>query len=270
MKSLTQILGLAVALLFAWPAWAQDAGLITIAPPPLPLYAQPTVPGDGYIWTPGYWAWNAVNDDYHWVPGTWVLAPEFGQLWTPGYWVFNGNGYLWSAGYWDTQVGYYGGLNYGYGYSGIGYRGGRWEGEHFRYNAAVSHVNPTITQGTYSRPIPAAAPTTHSSFRSLRSGQATPNSTAPVSLQSATVLRNLPTLAQQEHEHAALANTTQRAWVPHGPPQIAATVKPSAFAAPGVEHFRPAPVGHMSRAPAQHASPNAHAAPKNEWKEPPR
>ena len=26
-------------------------------PPPLPDYDQPPAPGDGYLWTPGYWAW---------------------------------------------------------------------------------------------------------------------------------------------------------------------------------------------------------------------
>ena len=27
-------------------------------PPPLPDYEQPQAPGDGYLWTPGYWAWG--------------------------------------------------------------------------------------------------------------------------------------------------------------------------------------------------------------------
>ena len=27
---------------------------------PLPDYDQPPAPGDGYIWTPGYWAWGAA------------------------------------------------------------------------------------------------------------------------------------------------------------------------------------------------------------------
>ena len=55
---------------------------VGFAPPPLPVYEQPICPGDGYIWTPGYWAWDADGDDYYWVPGTWVEAPEVGFLWT--------------------------------------------------------------------------------------------------------------------------------------------------------------------------------------------
>jgi hypothetical protein len=29
---------------------------ITIAPPALPIYVQPAIPAEGYLWTPGYWA----------------------------------------------------------------------------------------------------------------------------------------------------------------------------------------------------------------------
>jgi hypothetical protein len=43
--------------------------------PELPVYEQPICPGDGYIWTPGYWAWDG---EYYWVPGTWVMAPKSG------------------------------------------------------------------------------------------------------------------------------------------------------------------------------------------------
>ena len=63
---------------------------VSIAPPELPVYEQPICPGDGYIWTPGYWAYDPA-DGYYWVPGTWVEAPEVGFLWTPGYWGW-GNG----------------------------------------------------------------------------------------------------------------------------------------------------------------------------------
>ncbi|MGD1098187.1 MAG: hypothetical protein ABSB35_40140 [Bryobacteraceae bacterium] len=37
-------------------AFAQVGVSVQIAPPPLPAYEQPICPGDGYIWTPGYWA----------------------------------------------------------------------------------------------------------------------------------------------------------------------------------------------------------------------
>src|SRR5580658_8923520 len=92
---------------------------ITIAPPILPVYSQPICPGAGYMWTPGYWAWGPAG--YYWVPGTWVMAPFIGALWTPGYWGWGAGVYLWHAGYWGPHVGFYGGINYGFGYIGVGY-----------------------------------------------------------------------------------------------------------------------------------------------------
>ncbi|MGA7382846.1 MAG: hypothetical protein WBX03_18490, partial [Terriglobales bacterium] len=53
-------------------------------PPPLPEYSQPDCPGDGYLWTPGYWSY--APQGYYWVPGAWARPPEVGYLWTPGYW----------------------------------------------------------------------------------------------------------------------------------------------------------------------------------------
>src|ERR1700682_1583192 len=98
---------------------------VNIAPPVLPVYAQPACPGDGYIWTPGYWAYG--DDGYFWVPGTWVLAPYTGALWTPGYWDYSDDGvYVFNEGYWGLHIGFYGGVNYGYGYCGEGYQGGYW------------------------------------------------------------------------------------------------------------------------------------------------
>ena len=137
------------SVIFAIPA-SSFAGIfvsVNIAPPILPVYAQPVCPGDGYLWTPGYWAYGDAG--YFWVPGTWVLAPQPGFLWTPGYWGFGGGVYLWHAGYWGPHVGFYGGVNYGYGYGGVGFYGGRWEGGHFAYNAAVLHVNTTVIHNTY-------------------------------------------------------------------------------------------------------------------------
>lgn len=60
----------------AGPSPAQIAVSSTIGPPALPIYEQPPCPGDGYIWTPGYWAYGP--DGYFWVPGTWVLPPTVG------------------------------------------------------------------------------------------------------------------------------------------------------------------------------------------------
>src|SRR5882757_6201751 len=111
---------LAGALLFAAPAVSHARVFVSVAVAPfvIPVYAQPVMPGDGYIWTPGYWAWT--GDGYEWVDGAWVLPPYVGALWTPGYWGYGSGGYLWNAGYWGRSIGYYGGINYGFGYFGVG------------------------------------------------------------------------------------------------------------------------------------------------------
>jgi WXXGXW repeat (2 copies) len=113
---------------------------IRVGPPPLPVYVQPPCPTEGFLWTPGYWAYGTMG--YYWVPGVWVAPPRVGVLWTPGYWGFVGGFYGWHAGYWGPHVGYYGGINYGYGYGGVGFVGGEWRGGAFAYNSAVWHTGP--------------------------------------------------------------------------------------------------------------------------------
>ena len=119
------------------------------APPPIPVYEQPVIPGEGYIWTPGYWAWGP--DGYYWVEGAWVMPPYMGALWTPGWWGWGTGGYFWHAGYWGRTVGYYGGINYGFGYFGTGFYGGYWNGGHFWYNRAYGHFGPGFHGAMYER-----------------------------------------------------------------------------------------------------------------------
>jgi len=38
---------------------------ISIAPPVLPVYVQPPCPTDGYMWTPGYWAYEDAEVGYY-------------------------------------------------------------------------------------------------------------------------------------------------------------------------------------------------------------
>ena len=109
------------SLLAVAPAPAQIAiGIsVNVAPPALPVYVQPPIPSPGYIWAPGYWAWDD-EVGYYWVPGTWVSPPGEGLLWTPGYWGWTDGVYSFHAGYWGPTVGFYGGVAYGFGYTGVG------------------------------------------------------------------------------------------------------------------------------------------------------
>jgi hypothetical protein len=201
---------------------AQVAVEITIAPPVLPVYIQPDCPVEGYLWSPGYWAWG--DDGYYWVPGTWVLPPMVGYLWTPGYWGFWGGRYLWHGGYWGPHIGFYGGINYGFGYYGSGFCGGRWEGGAFRYNSAVWSVNRTIVHNTYEDRTVIVNNTNHTGFN----GQGGVSIAPTHEEQSAMNEKHFqPTSVQQSNEYSASKNRNQLAKVNGGHPSATA-VGPSA------------------------------------------
>jgi hypothetical protein len=156
MRAISFLRGLLVAivvLLASLAAFSQVAISVSFGPPPLPVYEQPVCPGEGYIWAPGYWAWDDDYDDYYWVPGTWVEAPEVGYLWTPPWWGWENGVYLFHAGWWGPEVGFYGGINYGYGYFGDGFVGGRWEGGHFFYNRSVTNINVVNIRNVYNERV---------------------------------------------------------------------------------------------------------------------
>ncbi len=200
------------------------------APPPLPDYDQPPCPYDGYIWTPGYWHWSPAG--YYWVPGTWVEPPQVGLLWTPGYWGFVGGVYLWHGGYWGPHVGYYGGVNYGFGYVGVGFVGGRWEGGHYAYNTAVNNVNVTVVHNTYVNNTVVNNVTVNKvSYNGPGGVAAQPTAQERQFSQEAHVP---PTSAQVSHVTQARSNPALFAHANGGRPPIAATARPAAFSGPGV------------------------------------
>jgi hypothetical protein len=220
------LLLLVVLLGFSHRALAQiGIGIsVNFGPPTLPVYAQPICPADGYIWTPGYWAF--YDGDYFWVPGTWVQAPQVGFLWTPGYWAWSGNAFTFQEGYWGPQVGYYGGINYGYGYGGAGYDGGRWEGGHFAYNTSVNHLDTTIIHNTYNSPAVNASEN-HVSYNGGTGGvEARPT---PQQESYANQSHVGPVAAQTRHVQEARNNPDLRASANQGKPPIAATAKPGNF-----------------------------------------
>jgi hypothetical protein len=191
---------------------------ITLAPPPLPVYVQPPIPGPDYFWVPGYWAWGP--DGYYWVPGTWVLAPTPGLLWTPGYWGWSDGIYAWHAGYWGSRIGFYGGVNYGYGYTGVGYQGGYWNGRVFMYNTAVINVGNVHITNVYNKTVINNTTVTNVSFNGGKGGiTAQPNAQE---LAAANDKHTPATELQTQHEHAAGGNHALLASVNHGHPAIAA------------------------------------------------
>jgi hypothetical protein len=230
---------------------------VNFGPPALPVYEQPICPADGYIWTPGYWAYDD-DDGYYWVPGTWVEAPQVGFLWTPGYWGWGGNAFLFHEGYWGPQVGFYGGINYGFGYGGVGYEGGRWEGGHFSYNTYVNRVNTTIIHNTYRTTVTNISET-HVSYNGGNGGvEARPT---PQQESYANEHHAGPVAAQVQHVQAARSNPELRASANQGKPPIAATAKAGDFKT-GVVASRQA--GGEYKAPPANAARGSETRPANE------
>ncbi len=250
-------------LAFAFPATSYASFSVAIsvgfAPPALPLYLQPPCPASGYIWTPGYWAYSAETADYFWVPGTWVVAAEPGLLWTPGYWALGAGAYLWNAGYWASHVGFYGGINYGYGYFGSGFEGGYWRDHDFYYNQAVMNISNVNVTNVYNRSVPDTNYYgTRPSFNGAAGVHASPTRsdlaaahephhsiTQPQILQ-ATSAQNVPAL---------------RASINHGYPSVAATTGPGAFQSRDVvpAHYANAA---LSRDPQQFSARGQSLAPR--------
>jgi hypothetical protein len=210
-------------LIMAIPAasFGQVGLAINIGPPPLPVYEQPDCPGDGYLWTPGYWAYDDSIADYYWVPGTWVEAPQEGYLWTPGYWGWGDSGYFFNDGYWGPTVGFYGGIDYGFGYWGGGYGGGRWDHGHFFYNTSVNNLRGGNFHDVYNEREDHGNNDNRVSFNGGKGGV---EARADAQQQAAAREHHIPAVAAQtDHAQTARSNPEQRASVNHGKPAMAAT-----------------------------------------------
>jgi hypothetical protein len=233
MKSIGIIRKLAIGALaglaLAIAPVAANAGVfisVGFAPPALPVYTQPVCPGDGYLWNPGYWAYGP--EGYYWVPGVWVQPPAVGLLWTPGYWGWGGGAYIFHAGYWGPHVGFYGGINYGFGYTGAGFFGGRWDGGHFAYNTSVVNVNRTVIHNTYVQNVTVNnAAYSHTSFNGGTGG--VPARPTAQEAQYEHENHIPPTAAQQSHVQAAHANPANFAKANGGHPAMAAIQRPGAM-----------------------------------------
>ena len=284
MRTTSLIVTLLLSLLIAGKTDKAHAGhftSITVAPPPLVVYAQPPLPGPGYIWTPGYWGWDDEAGDYYWVPGAWVLAPEVDVLWTPGYWGWSDGVYRWHDGYWGPHVGFYGGIDYGYGYGGVGFEGGYWRGGVYTYNRNVVNVGLSVNAAVYSKVV-AHGGGSQTSFNGGNGGVNTKPS--PQERAFASERHIGPTHQQHEHRQLAGKNPDLKFARNRGKPVIAATSKAGDFskghtfaAKSAGTGFKPtalnggAYTGRKAGAgtAARHAGPVSHAATsggKTAWK----
>ncbi len=199
---------------------------VNFAPPPLLEYEQPQCPEEGFLWTPGYWAYG--DDGYYWVPGAWVPAPQRGYLWTPAYWGYEGGQYRFFDGYWGPHVGYYGGVNYGFGYMGIGFSGGEWRGDRFAYNTAIVNVNRTVIHNTYINETIVHNTTIINNNHVAYAGGPNGIRHEPTSEERRGMTEHhiAPTPVQRQHFEAAAKDPQQHFNVNHGHPATIASPRP--------------------------------------------
>ena len=236
------MLGTALPVYLMMPAQAQIAidVSVDVAPPPLPYYEQPPIPAEGYIWVPGYWAWDPAELDYYWVPGTWVEPPQPELLWTPAWWGWADGRYGFHPGYWGREVGFYGGVDYGYGYTGEGYYGGRWDHGVFFYNRTVNNVTNVRITNVYNQPVAAPSAANRASFNGGNGGvQARPT---PQQEALARERHVEPTPVQRQHAEVASKDRALFAKQNHGEPAVAATPRAGVFHGEGVVRASRTPV----------------------------
>jgi len=250
----------AILMAFPTPSFAGIELSVNIAPPPIPVYVQPPLPGEGYIWTPGYWAYDQDDNDYYWVPGTWVRPPTVGYLWTPGYWGYEGGRYAFRSGYWGPHIGFYGGINYGYGYGGRGYEGGYWNHGAFYYNRNVNTFGEFRVRNVYERPVVYVT----INRVSFNGGAGGIELRASREEERAERERHIDRVQDQQRQvEMARQNRELRASVNHGAPTIAATPKAGVFAGPGVVRAREATAEERAAATARESKVNAEAPKTN-------
>lgn len=228
---------------------------VAIAPPVLPVYVQPPLPAPGYIWTPGYWAYGDAG--YYWVPGTWVMPPRMGVLWTPGYWGFVGGLYAWHPGYWGPHVGFYGGVNYGFGYGGVGFFGGEWRGGVFAYNSAAANFGSVHVTNVYvDRTVIERNTIVNANHVSFNGGAGIQAHASAQEMGYEHEQHFQATSNQMQHEHFAGQDRAQLASVNHGQPGTMASVRPAAYHQVAMQHAQSQPISAADRTAGRNYHPD--------------
>jgi hypothetical protein len=92
-------LTLLLALSLAPAAAIAQVGVVVRVAPPAPVvehYGPP--PHPGWVWQPGYQAWD--GNRYAWHAGVWVAPPHPGARWVAHRWVHHNGGWVMQEGHW--------------------------------------------------------------------------------------------------------------------------------------------------------------------------
>jgi hypothetical protein len=113
MKSKLAISLLATAVLtgIAAPVRADDdhhhrvtVRVVQTAPPAPRVVERVPAPGEGYVYTNGYW--DYADSGWTWVDGRWVRPPSTDVTWVGPEYVRVGDGWEYAPGHWSNEVVY--------------------------------------------------------------------------------------------------------------------------------------------------------------------
>jgi hypothetical protein len=232
---------------------------VNFAPPALPVYVQPALPAPGYLWNPGFWSYGDAG--YFWVPGVWVQPPSAGVLWTPGYWGYAGGAYGWHGGYWGPHVGFYGGVNYGFGFGGVGFVGGEWRGGAFAYNSAVANFGSVHVTNVYeNRTIVTQNTVVNVNHTSFNGGAGIQAQASASEMQAANEHHIEATPSQVQHQNFAAQDRSQLASVNHGSPATTASSNVNAYHQVAQQHAQSQPISAADRSAGRGYNPNTREA----------
>jgi hypothetical protein len=134
------------------------------------------------------------------------------------------------------MVRFYGGVDYGFGYDGIGYEGGYWKDGGFFYNSAVNNLANVAVTNIYRKAV-AMNRTSNASFNGGAGG--TTAKATPEQLVAQWEHHVAATPEQTRHAEAASKDPALSLSRNHGHPAVAATPRAGLFKGRGVVAARP-------------------------------
>jgi hypothetical protein len=155
-------------------------------------------------------------------------------------------------------VGFYGGVNYGFGYGGVGFFGGEWRGGVFAYNRAAANFGSVNVTNVYENKTVIQQNTiinnNHVSYNGGSGGLSARPS--PMEMQAEHENHLQPTSNQLQHENFAAQDRSQLASVNHGRPGTTAASNINGYHQTAMEHGRTQPISASDREAGSHYNPN--------------
>jgi hypothetical protein len=169
--------------------------------------------------------------------------------------------YGWHGGYWGPHIGFYGGVNYGFGYGGVGFVGGEWRGGVFAYNRAVANFGSVHVTNVYENRTIVVQNTivnvNHTSFNGGAGIQARPTQ---METQWGNEHHFEPTANQVQHQNFAAQDRAQLASVNQGRPATMASSNINAYHQVAQRNAQSQPISSADRSAGRNYNPNTREA----------